>query len=432
LNEINPDAICRKTLRGKTVTNKDFALEVAKLSRGNLEQGIRPMTDNEIATTLGFKHYTSIINFKRLADQLGYFHDLEEPKVNRSTYYVKPDLEKFINEYESMKVWVRNMKKRRTGGKPFGDTYGLVKTFKTVCDTLKLHPDQFIHGANREEILENGIAIVENFMELYMQKKAKVRYFKTWNVKNVGVTTTTYRYAKAVRDFMRTHGFAYPDGQSGVMSQSITSFHGKYADVRFKNWHQYQEMKNYIVKTWGLDTDIFRWFSIGVEALPRASAIHTMTNNFQPLTKGKNEYYVMYVTETKTSQYNNGVWEKYIHDADTKKSIDLVKKRGDFVIENRDKSYPNKEIYPKLRQVYNVFKLDTQKPRIPNNPATSYFIEHTSHVLRHCGAQLWLSITDWDVAFVASMGWKKAQELIDSYGTMSADMKFKKLGNLNF
>lgn len=423
-------------MRGKPATNKDFALEVAKLSRGNQSQNIYGMTDAEIAKTLGFKHYTSIQGFKKLATTLGYFEDLDKPKVNRSSYVMQGATKEFVDKYESVQTWIKDMKKRARGGKAFGGTNAMVRKFKILCDTLEMHPDQFVTGSDRRQILEAGEDCIMTFTELYMQKKAKLRYGKKygqeWNPKYVDQANVKYNYSQAMRNFMKSFGAIYPSGHGGATQQSVKQFHGKFADVRFRDWSMYQDMKDYIIKHYGLDTDLFRWFSIGVEALPRASAIQTMKNNFEPVTRGKNSFYVMEVIETKTSQINGGVWEKYIKDSDTKESIDLVKKRSDYVIENRATQFPNQEIYPQLREVYKVFELDKIKLKFPDIPTSGYFNRHTSHALRHCGAQLWLDATNWSVDFVASMGWDTVQELTASYGRMPAQMRLKVLDGAKF
>lgn len=434
--ELDPNTICRKKLRGKIATNKDFALEVSKLSLGNANQNIYSMTDEDISKTLGFKHYTSIQNFKVLAKKLGFFDDIQTPNTNNSKYRIQKDIEEFIEKYSSVQTWIKDMSKRARGGKTFGGSRTMIRTFKNVCDTLEMHPDQFINGSDRRTVLDNAEECIITYMNLYMEGKAKIKYRKKfgkpWNSKYANRDAVQYINVQATRNFMKSFGFIYPSGHGGIMHQSIKQFHGKFADVRFESWNQYQQIKNYIVKHWGLDSDVFRWFAIGVEALPRADAIHGMKNIFSPVMRGKNEYYVMEVFESKTSQINGGIWEKFIRDSDTKKSIDLVKKRSDYVIENRTKNYANKVIYPQLRQTYKAFRLDKIKLRFEDVSESGYFSSHTSHALRHCGAQLWLDATNWNVAFVASMGWDTTQELIASYGKMDAKRRLQVLDGAIF
>lgn len=433
---LNPDAICRKKLRGKVATNKDFALEVAKLSKGNSQENVYAMTDNQIAEILGFKHYTSIQNFKVLAKDLGFFNDSEEANVNKSKYHIQEDIQKFIDMYPSVQVWAKDMDKRARGGKPFQGKRSHLRKFKSVCDTLEMHPDQFIRGLDRRSILDSAQDCLKTFMDIYMEGKAKIQYSgkygQPWDAKYVNRAMVQYSNAQPLTDFMKSHGYPFPIGYGGTTSQSIQPFHGQHSQIRFESWNMYQQIKNYIIKEWGLDSDVFRWFAVGVEALPRAEAIRTMTNTFEPVMRGNTEYYVMEVIEQKTIHIEGGKWQKYIRDADTKKSIDLVKKRSSYVIENRGKTYPTAEIYPKLKQTYIKFGLDKIDRRFEEISESSYFMAHASHALRHCGAQLWLDATNWHVEFVASMGWHTTEELIKSYGRMDAQRRLKVLDNAEF
>jgi len=425
---LNPDSICRTKLRGKVATNRDFALEVAKLTVGNINQNIPPLIEKRIALTLGFKNIASIQKLKALAKELNFFKELNQPKQTRSDYIVSQDLKDFVAQHEEVKAWVKLMNRRAKGGKPFGGTWKMVRKFRNVCETLKMNPVQWITGSSRQEILDHSEECMNNYVDMYFKKEAKIQYKKNWVASDHTRLQVSYNHAEGVNDFMRTNGFAFQEGMGGVMSRSITAFHGNYSDTKFKDWKQYQDMKNYLADKFSLESDIFRWFSVGVEALPRAGAIKSMKNNFEEFTANKNHYYIMKVFESKTSQYKKGIWEKYIRDKDTKESINFAAKKSDFVIIDRNIQFPNKIIYPELRKLYEEFNIKT-KERVSGKPETQYHITHTSHVLRHCGAQLWLKLTNWDIAFVASMGWKKSDELIDSYGEMPAEMKFEKLGS---
>ena len=321
------------------------------------------------------------------------------------------------------------MKTRAKGGRPFEGADKLLKVFHRICLTLKIDPHQFIAGANRDEILEQGIRYMNNFMELYMQKKAKISYNKKWSADRVDKVVTAYSYSKSVRDFMSTMGYPYPDGTGGVMSQSVSSFHGKYADVRL-SLEEYRRGKEFIKEKWGIDSDVFRWFSVGIEGLPRKNAIHTMKNHYEEFTQNDNLYYDMSVTETKTIQHKKGKWKKIIFDADTQEGIRISQKYGDYLIQERRIGIIETQLYPQLKEVYLHLNKSNLHCRIENDPSTSYFLEHPSHVLRHCGAQIWLRLTKWNVEFVAAMGWKKAQELIDSYGEMPSDVRMEVIGDL--
>jgi len=58
------------------------------------------------------------------------------------------------------------------------------------------------------------------------------------------------------------------------MSQKVPG-HGKYADIRFTD-EEFSKADSFIKEKWGLDSDIYRWFWIGVESCSRFNALYTM------------------------------------------------------------------------------------------------------------------------------------------------------------
>lgn len=424
-----PDGLANKRLLGKRVTNKEMAIHIAKLYYGNIDKSSSPLTQSEIAQTLGFKDVKSIKDYLNLAKELGLEKDKKNDyKLTQYKYLEKMDS---FTSIPCIQTWVKNMQTRARGGKPFGGMQKLLSKFKSICDTLQIDPIQWIIGGDAKIINENADEYFIQFMKLYYDKKAKITYKKSWKLENVQRETIEYSYSKPINDFLRTHFFPLPAGYSGKRSQSISTFHGKYADVRM-TISEYREGKKYIIEKWGLDSDIFRWFSIGIEAIPRAGAILSMLNDYEIVNENNREFYSMVAVETKTSQYKGGKWKKLIFDDDTKESIRIVKTRSPYVIESyRTREAVNKNIYPKLKEIYRFLNKTHLARRITTDEETSYFIAHPSHTLRHCGVQIWLYSTTWNLAFVAPMGWKNPKELTDSYGEMPDSMRLKIMGNLN-
>ena len=135
------------------------------------------------------------------------------------------------------------------------------------------------------------------------------------------------------------------------MTQSITLFHGNYADVKLSD-SQIEQAEKYITDNWGLDSDIYRWFFVGLESCARKVAIFNMQNNYDLAKMNDISVYVLTAYESKTSHINKGKWLKYITRPNTQKSIDLVKKRSNYVIEEQTVDKTDNDIYPKLRQLY--------------------------------------------------------------------------------
>lgn len=431
---MNPDDFAYKKLGGKRVTHREFAQKIATLTMGDISKSIPPMIQSEIMQQLGFKDKKSIRQYLNLAKELNLFDESKKDDFNIKEYKFLAKMEDFIKKPE-IDVWCTFMDRKARGGKSFlesSNKTNYLRNLKHVCDTLGIEPLQLISGGSTLEILENGRTYMTNFVELYFQKKSTIKYFKNWSSNRINKVTFQYGYSKAVRDFMKCHSYSYPDGESGVMSQSISTFHGNYSDVRM-TISEYRKGKEYIKAKWGIDSDIFRWFSVGVEAFPRKSALHQMTTAYTKVTYKNREFYSMFVIEKKTSHYKKGKWDKLIFDDDTKKSIDLVLKRGEnYIIEERKLITATNDIYPKLKEVYKYLNKTHLQCRIQDDQSTSYFLEHCSHALRHCGGQIWLIMTKWNLDFVASMGWKKVQELSDSYGEMPAEMKLEILEDLRF
>lgn len=429
MTDVNPDDFAYKKLFGKRATNREFAEKITLMYQGDINKGQTPMTQKEIMLTLGFKDKKSIQKYIKLAKELGIFDKEKRDAFQISEYKFLESLDDY-KKIPAIQTWIRNMQNRARGGKPFGNLKNFINKFKVFCDTLEIEPIQLISGTTTQEVLENGRNYMINFMEIYMQKKAKVRYEKKWSAERVNKITTTYGYAKVVRDFMRIHNYSYPEGEGGVMSQSTSSFHGNYSDVRM-TIDEYRKAKQFIKDNWGLDSDVFRWFSVGIEAFPRRTALHGMTTAYTKVNYNNREFYAMFVIEKKTSHYKKGKWDKLIFDDDTKESINLVLNRGgNYIIEERHIGLAVNDIYPKLKQVYKFLNKSHLHCRIEGDDTTSYFLEHCSHSLRHCGGQIWLIMTKWNLDFVASMGWKKVQELSDSYGEMPAEMKLEILEEL--
>ena len=417
---LNPMDKARKRLYGKIVTNLDLAKEIKSMQDAG-------MTQKEIGVKLGYKDPKSIRAFLSLAATVGLEKKKKQTQTAAWKFYNSTD--QFSQDPLIIK-WVDNMQNRTRGGKPMKIWPSLLRSFRNICNTTKTSPAQWISGSSHDEILEHGRQLMRAFMQEYQAGTADVNYVKA--AEKTDAAHVAYSYSKAARDFMRVHGYAYPTGEGGVMSQSINQFHGNYADVRI-SLEQYDKAKEYLLKEYGLDSDIFRWFMVGVECFPRAGAILLMSSNYDYFhNKSGKKIMNLKAYESKTSQYKKGIWTKFVFDPDCQQSIEKVHSRGGgYVIENiRTRPQAAKEIYPKLKEVYRYLNVDKLHLRVPTDDTTGYFMEHPSHVLRHIGAQLLLKKTKWNVEFVAKRGWKKSQELVDSYGEMPPEIEMEVLDSI--
>ena len=421
---LDSDKISPIRILGKKSSNREVATYLKKELAGD---GVKPpKSKSEISKNLGISRPT-IDKYLKLADELGvnftHFKKTANEKIKLS------DTEFLANPY--VDKWINNMKTRTPNGKQFGGMKNYIRGFWAVCKTLKVNPEIFISGSTRDDILEQGRTLMRNFMELYKEKKAEIAYSKDWNLENINLESVRYRYSKHIRDFMRVHGYSYPKGETGIMSQSITAMHGKYSDIKISE-ETHQAIKKELIDKFGLDSDEFRFYAYGIEAFPRHKSLYDTNATFETVELGDKIIFEMENYESKTSHYKRGIWKKHVYDSDLQESIKAVAKRSKFLIENRQ-FYPfDRHMKKILRDLYKKHGLTSQGQQRIGDEETSYFIKKPIHALRHAGAQRLLLATDWNVSYVSKRGWKKTQELIDSYGEMPLKQELKTMGRVNF
>lgn len=410
---------------GKKSTNLEVATFLKKELAGD---GIKPKKSKmELSQTLGISR-PSIDKYVKLADELNIqFTEYKKTAQEKITLNDKQFLE---NPY--IQKWLDNMKARMPSGKQFKGTKPYLRGFYVVCSTLKVNPEVFISGANHDEVLEKGRTLTKNFLELYKEHKATLKYPKNWNLENVNMESVRYMYSKFIRDFMKISGFSYPAGETGIMSQSITALHGKYSDIKISE-DIHQAIKKDLIEDFGLDSDEFRYYTFGIEAFPRNLALYGASSKYEEskLQNGKTVF-EMEVFESKTSHYKRGIWKKHIFDSELQESIKIVSKKSDFLITDRVFHKFNPYILNTLRKYFRKYRLTSQGQAKLGDEETSYFIKKPAHALRHAGAQRLLLATDWNISYVAKRGWKKAQELSDSYGDMPLEQELKTMERIAF
>ncbi len=152
----------------------------------------------------------------------------------------------------------------------------------------------------------------------------------------------------------------------------------------------------FIKERWGLDSDVYRWFWIGVESCARFNALYHMKNDWGKIkTKSGNLVFVMSVIESKTEHILGCKWTKYITRTDTQKSLELLNKRNcDRIFESKlPESSFKRKITQDISEIYS--HLGKKEP---------YFYHHPSHALRHLGAHYWLAKTDYNYGIIAEVG----------------------------
>lgn len=428
---LDEKALARKTLDGKPATNRDFAKRVSDLMLGDSNRGLEPQTPTEILKKLGYKDLKSIRLFKELAISLG-FLEIDEngkPKIpDRSkllTSFKRFDKNHPFSNDALVQRWKEDLLTRKKG-KPIDTWAAYLRGFEVVCNTVKINPEQFIMGRNILEVLEQGRVYMKSFLKLYSEKKATISYPFNWSLDDIDIEHIAYSYSKAVRDFMKFYGYPFAKGETGVMSQNIRSFHGKYSDVRASD-EQIAIGKKFIIATEGLDSDLFRVFTFGIQTCARKSAILGATTNYSKHTSKKTgkTTYIMEVFESKTRHIKGGIRTKLVRDEQLQESIDILKSRGGkYLVEDRKAMYATyKKLIKQLKEVYEKMGVADIKPRIRGRLETSYPREHAFHTLRHFGAHFLLRKKKYHYGLVAVIGdWKTIDELKDSYGEMPPEI----------
>lgn len=417
--KMNPDAISRIRVMGRKATNAEVSKYIMhELSDPN-------MNISRLSQALKISR-NSLHKYVELGKSLK--QEIQKKKIRKVT--AMEQSQKEFCEDPDIKIWIEAMNQKARGGKPFAPSAKSAYLFKFygICKTLDCAPSLFVYGATAKDVLEQGRKLMAEYVKHYQEGTAKTRHTKS--IEDTDIATVKYGASKVIRDFMKAHGYYYPAGEGGNMSQSIAQFHGKYADVRISE-EIHNAIKHELELRYGSESQEWLFYTFGVEAFPRQQAIISTTSSYELDSEGDNEIMVMKVYEAKTSNYKNGIWTKYIFDEELQNAIKKRAKKSDMLFEDRSTKWLNhmNDVLKEQFENHGCFLKGQKKQGVQKS---SYFNRKPTHTLRHLGAQRLLLATDWNIAFVASCGWKTAQELIDSYGEMPIAQKRKTLGRVAF
>lgn len=383
-----------------------------RLNAGELAAWIYELKQNrltltEIAEIVQFKHRGNVSRYLKMALEWG----LDQKRQNGAQIENTP-----FDKNPAIVEWRQSMMTRK-GGAPVKHASSHYRHMRVLCETLKLNPSSLLVGSSNE-ILKAGTAAVEAFTQRYAAHDTILERYEAKSLE-----ATAKAYSQPLRDFLHTHGYSYPPRMSGVMSGRKIS-HGLYADLAISK-PKYHELQKLIVdEHGGYDSDVIRMLTLGVECLCRASATHTTKNTWRELFVNNKALLSNDIYEPKTKT----TFTRYVFS-----EIGMLVMRdakGEYAIRERNDNRSHKQAYPKLRKAFK----DLNMSYVPKGAEAKgdYFQTHPSHALRHVGTQLWLLMTDWNLALVASMGWKGTAELEASYGQPPADIKAKMIRGINF
>jgi len=406
----------RKRLYGKIATEEEIAKENARLLLGDPKHGIMPKSPKEICLILSYASRQTHYFYRQKAVDYGFLaldnnkRPILPAKTPQSQFKKFTKDNKLVDTPLGME-WVQNMFTRKQG-KPIKVWKTRLTNFSNFCNTLEINPETMLID------LETSDRYATAFLKLYQEGKAKINYQK--DPSESDIQKVAYVYAQAYRDFMNFHGLPYPKNYGGVSSQKVIG-HGQYADVKLTT-EELETAKQYLIKKYGVCSDEFRFFMMGVASCGRHGAVFPMKLDYEITEFEGKKCYVFKIFESKTEHIKGGMMDKYVTDGDLQKSIDDLKSKG--INRLNEELLPKKKLDAKIREALQDLYRFLGKETVHDG----YFMKHWFHVLRHVGAHYWLRITEYNHSVVAIVGgWKIVQELIDSYGATPHDIVLKKI-----
>ena len=317
----------------------------------------------------------------------------------RDSYFLEK--EEFV-KHPLVEEWIDDLLTRKQG-QPIKTWKNHVTRLRTICNSCKIKPEQLLIDRKTTE------KIIKNYVLSYYKSE------KHTSNKNSNIIPKSRAYcsAQVVRSFCSFHGLTWPKGVSGIMSGKVVG-HGKYADIKLTS-SELKMADKFIKETWGIDSDIYRVFWIGIESCARKTALLNMKCEWrEQISKNSGKrIFVMTVFESKTVHIKDGKWVKYITRNDTQQSLELHKNKKYSRIWTSFGKYKStqNQLRDQLREIFRHLEKSEE-----------YYYKNPFHALRHIGAHYWLEKTDYNYGFVAKIGgWHTIDELKNSYGDMPTE-----------
>lgn len=399
------------TMYGSNSNVDKVRKHITDLLIGNDAKGIKPKSPTEIARTLGVARDT-VYRYRKQAI------DLKEITLNDDgTIKVNEELleQAVFEEFKKnnpiandpiIMTWIKSMKTMGHTGKGNKNSTSHVHRIQRVCNLLKVKPVQLTID------LDTSIAIAQSFYDKLESGEIPRKKLRA----NSSVDTAFYPIRMSIRHFMQyntRNRIVIPRGDKSILSGKILN-HGNYADIKLTP-QEIKDAEEFIIENHGLDSDLYRFFFIGLESCARKEALFNMNLKWEE----DDGVYFMQAVETKTEHLQGGKFDKYIQRAKTQESLRLAKARGLTKLwdtSNKKDAY-YREMRDALRTVYTHL-----------GKTEHYYFEEPFHSLRHIGAHYWLERTDYNHSFVAEIGgWKTIDELQVSYGKIPPSIIMKKI-----
>ena len=249
----------RLRLYGKKVTQDNILEEINRLLYGKGNRPF-PLKPSEIGKVIGLNR-ASVYQYIKKLSQRGDLPTLPSgrlalPKVDEREY-------RRFNEHHEItsdplvSEWMDDLLTRRRG-LPIKCWKTRLCSLETICNTCKVNPSDLITSTKNTEKIMREFAM--HFQNGTVERSKMGR-------RSMGMNSTIYVRVQGVRDFCAFYDITWRKGVKGIMSQKVSN-HGKYPDIRFTA-EEFAAADKFIKERWGLDSDVYRWFWIGVESCAR-------------------------------------------------------------------------------------------------------------------------------------------------------------------
>lgn len=429
----------RLNLYGRPCTKEEIAKEVAALYLGESKRHKGAQSPTLIAQILGYKQPKSVYNYMDLAVEMGlltktsYTDNTGKPKSK----YDKPEIIETLKAWSFhdkdkfkqnplVKDWIEHLQSK--GKKSWSNDYNKLKNY---CNTFKKNPEQLLppvikNWQELESILDKELGMLKRG-EVVFSKSKRGRTFQRSAESHLNYLDNTFHHiVMSIRLFVTFHGVSIPDNVGGVLSGKVRQ-HGEYADIRL-TLEEIKEGERFILDNpkYGLDSDLFRVYSVGIDSGARKTALLNMECSWEETKHPKTGemIFVMKAYESKT----DSTWKKYITNPKAQESLRIHRAKGKFSkIISTDKitNAVEDDLAEQLREVYR--HLGKEKAHLDENNI-GYFMKKPYHTLRHISAQYYITKTKNYTAVTFFCGWKSEIELRNSYGEMPAELLFETLG----
>jgi len=385
------------------------AQDLAILFLGDPDKGIEPKRPTDIQRILHFKSDKTYKDRKKLAIQLGL---LKKDNFGR---VVKPDLtplDKFkelkdVNEVLKSPIIEKWWKKKskKNAGKGIKQQWTFIRNLLAVFNTCSVTPEMLVAQKSTEYVEQ----IRDKYMDAY---RAGTDWRISKKSKHGDPELKEYNINQALASLCAVWSISWERGSEEM--PRVVIGHGKYKNVRF-TVEEFLRAEKYLIEKFGVDSDEYRWFWIGVETMSRSSALMLMKLNYEEVFNkdGSTKSLHMDTFEGKLEHTKvGGDVEKFVRRRNTIISVKALRKRGCATI------YENKKGLSKI--ALKKYFTETMKDLYTflGHDETEFFFIRPNHTLRHLGCQYWLLKSKFrDFSIVAQIGdWTNISELVASYG----------------